>query len=98
MTKEEIKHLGTLARIKISEAEAEAFTGEIDDILNYVQTVQEIAATIPDADLELPELRNVWREDVATNAPGAYTETLLKAAPKREGDFLAVKKILQADE
>lgn len=98
MTKEEIKNLGSLARIKISDAEAEAFTGEIDDILNYVQTVQEIAATIPDAELELPEVRNVWREDEAVNEPGFYTEALLNAAPKREGDFLAVKKILQTDE
>jgi len=92
MTKEEILHLGTLSRLALTPEEAEAFKTEIDAVLAYVSAVTAIAGT---AETKTVGARyNIMREDVVTNTPGQYTEVLLKAAPAREGHYVAVKKII----
>ena len=40
------------------------------------------------------EVKNVFREDVPTNAANEYTEAILENAPRRVGSHIAVKKIL----
>ena len=91
ITKEDIKNLADLARIEISESEAEKMTSEMDSILAYVGQIKDSTG---DLERETPKLRNVMRDDVVTNKPGEYKEKLLNNAPSREGDYLKVKKIL----
>ena len=91
ITKEEIINLANLARIEVSEEEAEKLTTEVDSILVYVAQIKE---ALGDFENSTPLLRNVMREDVVTNSTHGYTEKLLGNAPKREGDYLVVKKIL----
>ncbi len=93
MTKDEIKHLGRLARIELNESELEAFSSEIDAILSYVGQIKGITA---DGELtkDIGPVHNVLRADEVTNEPGAHTAVLTGAFPKRSDDFLQVKKIL----
>ena len=42
----------------------------------------------------VPVLNNVLRDDVPENQDGQYTEDILNNAPKRDGKYLVVKKIL----
>lgn len=97
MTKEEILHLGALARIKLTDEEAEAFKGEISNILGYVGEINTIVA---DASMtkRVGPVHNVWREDEVTNEPGTYSDALLKEMPLTHGKYLRVKKILNPDE
>lgn len=96
MTKEEVLHLGTLARIKLSSEEAEEFKEEISGILSYVGAVNEIVAD-NGITKEVGARFNVFREDTVTNVPGAYAEELLNEMPERNGRYLSVKKILNPD-
>jgi len=89
--KEEIKNLAGLARMKLSENEAEDFTKELDSILDYVSQIKD--STTEDIEV-VPILRNIMRDDVPKNADSEYTEDILNNAPAREGNFLKVKKIL----
>jgi aspartyl-tRNA(Asn)/glutamyl-tRNA(Gln) amidotransferase subunit C len=91
ITTQEIKHLADLARIEISDEEAEKMTKEVDSILEYVGQIKEVSG---DSKQTVPELRNVMREDIVTNDPEQYTEAVLQNAPSREGNYLKVKKIL----
>lgn len=91
ITKEDIKNLADLARIEVSDAEAEGLTGQIDSILGYVGQIKDSTGN---AEREIPRLRNVMREDVVINVDGQYTEKLLNNAPQRDGKFFKVKKIL----
>ncbi len=95
MKKEEIIHLAHLARIAISDGEAESLRASIDDVLAYVSVLEDIAGET--LEKKPGALQNVFRTDVVTNAPGEYTETLLAEAPKRKGRYLAVKKILHVE-
>lgn len=97
MTEEEVTHLARLARIRLTSAEVSEFQSEMSAILEYVSQVQNLTAAAAGADTG-PVLRNVFRSDVVTCEPEAHTETLLSAAPYRQGRFLAVKKILQLEE
>lgn len=96
ITKEEILHLGELSRIKLTDEEVEQFRGEIDAILEYVSTIDEV---VKEGALEkkVGAVYNVFREDEVTNEPGSYTEDLLSEMPERDGQYLTVKKILNPD-
>lgn len=96
MNKEDIVRLGNLARIKISDQEAEALTGDISAVLEYVSVVNDIAAETGDTK-QVGAVYNVFREDVVTVAPNAHTENLLAEAPAVKGRHVAVKKILNTD-
>ena len=100
MDKEKVLKLATLARIEVSDEEAEDLVREFDSILKYVSEIK----TSPQP-LSLPRRGgdsraasggevNVMREDTNPHESGIYTEDLLNAAPQREGDYVRVKKIL----
>jgi aspartyl-tRNA(Asn)/glutamyl-tRNA(Gln) amidotransferase subunit C len=93
ISKNEVKKLAELSLLAVDDAEIETLTKEIDDILEYVKDVDEIASKHTVVD-EKPLLYNVYREDVVTNEPGEYTEKIVKEMPDTEGNYLRVKKIL----
>ena len=97
MTKDDVLHLAGLARIKLSDAEVEQFTTEIDAVLQYVSTIDDIVA---DADLtkKVGAVHNVFRDDVVTNEPESFTKAMSDEFPDSKGRFLKVKKILNPSE
>lgn len=91
ITKEEIKNLADLSRIEVSDKEAESLSKEMESILDYVGVIKSVTG---DVERIVPALHNVMREDIVTNSPGVYTEDILNNAPKRQNNYLVVKKIL----
>lgn len=94
ITKEEITHLGSLARIALSNEEVESFSSDIEAILQYVSTVASITGENAAVEVALGARINVFRDDVVTTTVGEHTETLLSAMPHRQDNYMAVKKIL----
>jgi aspartyl-tRNA(Asn)/glutamyl-tRNA(Gln) amidotransferase subunit C len=93
ITIKDIEKLAELSRVAISPEEKEAFRKDMDSILGYVDQVQKVSANLSE-EKKAGILRNVMREDSNPHESGIYTETLISAAPKREGNYLKVKKIL----
>ncbi|MFA7309648.1 MAG: Asp-tRNA(Asn)/Glu-tRNA(Gln) amidotransferase subunit GatC [Candidatus Paceibacterota bacterium] len=87
----DVSALAKLARLEVSETELKTLEQEIPEILTFVETIQK-------ADIsgvaETKGLHNVMREDSGAIESGTHTETILKAAPAREGDRVAVKQVL----
>ena len=95
MKKEEVQKLAELARIAISESEAENLTHEFASILQYVSEVKISQRTSNKTqDTNGPAVHNVFREDTDPHESGIYTEAVLNNAPSRKGDYIVVKKIL----
>ena len=92
ISKKDIENLANLARIRLSEEEKESLAKDIDSILAYVDQIK--AAPIGDWKPQAGEVRNVMREDVVMSTLVEDRERILDEAPKREGDYVAVKKIL----
>jgi aspartyl-tRNA(Asn)/glutamyl-tRNA(Gln) amidotransferase subunit C len=92
----DIEKLAQLARIKIEDEEKKSLTKEIDSILTYVDQIKK--ATVDMDYTPVPgAVHNVTREDVAMSTSPEDREALLDEAPDREGDFIAVKKIIAQD-
>lgn len=93
ITIDEVKKLAGLARIDISEKEAEAFANDMEAILEYVDTVKKVAGEkVEQADFTV---KNVLREDVVSES-SEYRNDILKNAPRISNDFIEVKKVLDA--
>jgi len=92
ISQKDIENLADLARIRLTEAEKKSLVKDIDSILAYVDQIKK--APIGDWKPEPGMVKNAMRDDVAIKTSPENRERLLGEAPKREGDFVAVKKIL----
>ncbi len=92
ISREDIKKLSVLARITVSDSEADALAKDAEAILGYVFDVGEVsAAGQGDAHTAL---HNVFREDGEPTAPGTYTKDILANAPKVEDEYVVVRKVI----
>lgn len=96
ITKAEIEKLADLARIKVSEDEKESLANDIGAILSYVDEIKKINMDI-DAKSDVGAISNVAREDVVVSSSPQTIENIMNESPDREGDFIAVKKIISQD-
>ena len=87
----DIAALARLARLEVPEAELATLEKQLPEILAFVAHIQEAVTETP---AHAPALRNVMREDGQPHETGLHTETLLAAAPAREGNRVAVKQVI----
>ncbi|TDC96197.1 Asp-tRNA(Asn)/Glu-tRNA(Gln) amidotransferase subunit GatC [Saccharopolyspora aridisoli] len=92
ISRDEVAHLAVLARLAVTEAELDTFAGQLDQILDAVAKVGQVAADdIPPTSHAVP-VTNVFREDEVR--PGLTREQALAAAPAAEEDRFRVPRIL----
>ena len=96
MTKDEILKLGSMARIAISDSEADTLGKDIDAVLEYVSVINDIIAE-DGVTKKVGAVYNVFREDEITVEPGSHTDALMQEAPSVKKGRLEVKKILNTD-
>ena len=90
-----IVHVADLARIALTDAEIDRFTGQLSVVLDAVERLKTVdTSEIPPTASTLP-LVGVQRDDVVR--PGLTTEEALANAPKggRDGEFFRVQEILE---
>lgn len=88
---DDVRKLGALARIKLTAEEEQKLARDMQNILGYVEQIKKVSADMERAD---HPNRNVLRADEKPHEPGIHTEAVLAEAPKREGQYVKVKKIL----
>lgn len=93
ITGKDVEYVAKLARLKLTDEEKELFTRQLDQIIGYMDKLNELdTKDVPPTFHVLP-LKNVMREDVAKDSH--LQEEMLKNAPEREGDFYAVPKVIE---
>jgi aspartyl-tRNA(Asn)/glutamyl-tRNA(Gln) amidotransferase subunit C len=97
MKKEDIEHLASLARIKLTEEEKETFGKDISSIVSYVSVVSDIVSEDSDKAPVVGVRHNIFRQDEITNEPGQFSDDIIKEMPDTDGRFLKVKKILKVE-
>ena len=96
ITVQEIEKLANLARIRLEEDEKVSLTKEIDSILTYIDQIKK--ATVDVDFTPIPgAVHNIFRDDIPASTSSYDRESILNEAPYREGDFVAVKKIIEQD-
>lgn len=95
ISEKDIENLAALSRISLTEGEKKSLVKDIAGILAYVDQIKK--APIQSFEPQAGAVRNVMRDDAAVNTSPEDRERLLAEAPQREGDYIAVKKIIAQD-
>lgn len=93
LTSEEVRHIATLARVELTDAEVERYREQLSSILAHFETLNAIDTSDVPPTAQTLDLVNVEREDVAR--PSAGLEDVLRNAPRREGGYLRVRAVLE---
>jgi aspartyl-tRNA(Asn)/glutamyl-tRNA(Gln) amidotransferase subunit C len=92
ISRDEVAHLAKLARLAVTDDELDVFAGQLDQILDSVAKVSEVAADdVPPTSHAVP-LTNVFRQDVVV--PGLTQQQALAGAPSAEDGRFRVPRIL----
>ena len=92
LSRDDVAHLGRLARLSLSEDELDHYTEQLGGILDAVARVGEVAAAdVPPTSHPVP-ITNVARPDVVL--PHLSREAALAGAPAVEEDRFRVPRIL----
>ena len=92
LTRDEVAHVALLARLELTEAELDTFTGQLADILEHANDVEALDVSGVDAMAHPLRLRNVFREDVVV--PSLDRDEVLAQAPAAEDGRFRVPRIL----
>ena len=93
LSPEEVKHIALLARLGLSEDEVEKFQGQLSNILENFEILQNVDTTDVPPTSHPIALENVFREDEV--APSFAPEEVLANAPEQEGSCFKVKAVLE---
>lgn len=89
---EDVAHVATLARLRLTDDELERFTGQLAAVLDHARDVEALDTQgVPPTAHPLP-LVNVLRDDVVV--PSLDREEVLAQAPAVEADRFRVPRIL----
>ena len=93
-----VRHIAKLARIAVSDAEVEAFTPELNNILGWVEQLQEVDVSgIEPMTAVIPNHLRL-RDDVVDADPltgGGIRAAVLANAPAAEHGFFGVPKVIE---
>ncbi len=94
ITKEQIKNLAKLARLKLSDEEIESLAEDLSKILNYVKKIEELnLENIEPLTSIIDKLE--FREDEERKGDDEEREKIINNFPQRENNYLKVPKILE---
>ena len=88
-----VKRVARLARIRVSDEEAEPLAGELNAILGFVAQLDEVDVTGVEPMTSVLPMPMKKRADDITE--GGRTEDILANAPARDGDFFVVPKVVE---
>jgi aspartyl-tRNA(Asn)/glutamyl-tRNA(Gln) amidotransferase subunit C len=90
---DDVAKVALLARLRVSPDELQMFTGQLNSIMDYVAQLQELDTSDVEPLAHGIEVRNVFREDVRTDA--LPREAALANAPKRNQESFLVPAVLE---
>jgi aspartyl-tRNA(Asn)/glutamyl-tRNA(Gln) amidotransferase subunit C len=93
LSRDDVLKLARLSRLKLSDEEVEKFRGELSDILEYVEVLNNVDTSGREPTSQVTGLKNVMRKDEARDY-GYKTEDLLKNAPAVKDNQFKVRRVL----
>ncbi len=88
-----IEHLSQLARLALTEEEKSRYGNQLDNILHYVEKLNELDTTGIEPTSHVISISNVMREDIET--PSLSRDDALMNAPDKTDAFYRVPKIIE---
>lgn len=95
LNREEVEHLGKLARLALTEEEKERYAVELSAILELVEQLQEVDTTEVEPTSQVTGLEDVYREDIVRGCGDEMRKKIIEQFPEREGDLLKVPGVFE---
>ncbi|MBU1446259.1 Asp-tRNA(Asn)/Glu-tRNA(Gln) amidotransferase subunit GatC [Patescibacteria group bacterium] len=93
ISKDQVKHVAKLARLKLTDAEIERFAGQLSSIFDYMEVLNDIDTSYVVETSQVTGLENVTEEDeICKKVDGA--KLLLSSKLPKERKQILVKQVI----
>jgi aspartyl-tRNA(Asn)/glutamyl-tRNA(Gln) amidotransferase subunit C len=93
LSRDDVSKVARLARLQLTAAELDSFTGQLSSILDYIAILDELELDNVEPMVHAAELSNVLRADEP--APSLPRAAALANAPKTDGKYFLVPAIIE---
>lgn len=93
LTKDTVKKVAHLARLKLTDTELDLFTTQLGQVLGYVELLNELDTSAVEPMAHVADIANVFRDDELR--PSLPRAAALSNAPKTDGKYFVVPQILE---
>jgi aspartyl/glutamyl-tRNA(asn/gln) amidotransferase, C subunit len=90
---DDVRHLADLSSLQMSDAEIESLRADIENIINYVNQLDELDTDSVEPTYQVTRLQNIWRSD-EIDAGGVSRQQLLALAAEQSDNCIKVPKVL----
>lgn len=88
-----LDHVANLARINLTPEEKERYSAQLNDVLAYIEQLNEVNVDGVEPTAHAFPVVNVWAEDVPE--PGLSVEDALRNAPEKRDNMVVVPKVVE---
>jgi len=88
-----VRHTAQLARLELTDAEAEKFQSQLNQVLGYVRKLEEVDVSGVEPTAHSSQVHNVFREDASRE--WFTPEVALSNAPRQANQLFIVPKVLE---
>lgn len=92
LSKSEVEHIAKLARLNLTDSDAELYSKQLSDILDYVEKLQSIDTSGVEETSQVTGLINIMRDDSIKES--GISDELVSCAPEHGNGYVKVPKIL----
>jgi aspartyl-tRNA(Asn)/glutamyl-tRNA(Gln) amidotransferase subunit C len=89
---DEVRHIAGLARLELTSEDEVRMTDQMNDILSYVDKLNELDTSTTQPTTHATQMENVFREDEVT--PALDRSLALSNAPESDGVSFIVPKVI----
>ena len=93
ITSADVEHIARLARLGLTKGDKDKFRRQLDEILNYMEKLDELEMEGVEPLTHVLPLTNVLRRDEAR--PGLERESVLRNAPERKEGYFKVPPVIE---
>ncbi len=92
---DQVKHIASLARLKVSDDEIGKLSKDLSAVLDYVKELNKVDVSDVSPTLNASSSENVFRDDDEPDKQDAeLAKKLIDSAPENEDGYIKVKSIL----
>lgn len=95
ITIQDVEYVAELAQLSLDDETKQRLAKEMQDVLSYMDKLNELDTSDVEPMLHVLDVSNVYRDDVV--GPSLPRDTALMNAPKSDGAYFLVPRILDAD-
>ncbi len=96
LTRAEVERVASLARLSVSDEQADRLAAELDSLLEYVETLRQVDTDGIEPTSHVIPMATPMRQD--RPVPGLDPELALANAPERGGSAFVVPKVIEGED